>query len=498
MKNILCIFMGGDRNLADAFSAVKELTKNFIVKILVSKSATQIIGVEKIKSELKGCEIIVPNGEYIDPHKLSDWAEILVIPVLTLNGLSKIVNLMPDSLQINITIGCLEKGIPIIVSKDSIFCSCYSEPSINTPLYRKVEQNITELKSLGIIVSSGKMLVEDVFRQCGMNNDILKPSSAGKIFDDKRIINITSTTLGKNFVSKDFNVTIGTAGKVFSSSVNKFVGIISDICPAFKQGDILQSSECSSCGKCVENKKGSVQQVINAGADRIAAYDVKEVGKEIAPLIDHTLLKANATQEEIVKLCEEAKKHGFASVCVNPAYVSLCKQLLGNSQVKVCTVIGFPLGATTPTVKAIETKEAIANGADEVDMVINIGALKSGNYQLVFDDIKAVREASRGKILKVIIETAYLTKEEKIKACELSKEAGADFVKTSTGFGPSGATVEDIVLMRNVVGQKLGVKASGGIRSLDDALKMVKAGATRIGASASVAIVKGEIGKGKY
>jgi deoxyribose-phosphate aldolase len=487
--------MGGDRNLGDAFNAVKELNKNFVIKIFVSKSATQIIGTEKIKSELKGCEIIVPNGEYIDPHKLSNWADVLVIPVLTLNGLSKIVNLMPDSLQINIAIGCLEKGIPVIISKDSIFCSCYPEPVINSPLYRKVEQNIAELKSLGIIVSSGKKLVEDVLRQCGMGEDIIKPSSAGKIFDDKKIINITSTTLGKDFVSENVNVTIGSSGKIFTSPVNKFGGIISDICNAFKVGD---SVECSSCGKCVERKKGSVSQVISAGADRIAAYDIKEVGKEIAPLIDHTLLKANATQEEIVKLCEEAKKYGFASVCVNPAYVSLCKQLLGNSQVKVCTVIGFPLGATTPTVKAIETKEAIANGADEVDMVINIGALKSGNYKLVYDDIKSVRDASRGKILKVIIETAYLTKEEKIKACELSKEAGADFVKTSTGFGPSGATAEDIALMRAVVGPKLGVKASGGIRSLDDALKMVKAGATRVGASASVAIVKGEVGKGKY
>ncbi|MFQ3579368.1 MAG: deoxyribose-phosphate aldolase [Bacteroidales bacterium] len=498
MKNLLCIFMGGDRNLEEAFNAVRELTKIFVVKIFISKSATQIIGTEKIKSELKGCEVIVPNGEYIDVHKLSHWADVLVIPVLTLNGLSKIVNLMPDSLQINIAIGCLEKGIPVIVSRDSVFCSCYPEPSMNTSLYRKVEQNIAELKSLGITVSSGKNLVNDVLRQCGIRESVIKPSSAGKIFDDKKIINITSTTLGKNFASENVNVTIGSAGKVFASPVNKFGGIISDICNAFKIGDTVQSSECSSCGKCVERKKGSVAEVINSGADRIAAYDIKEVGKEIAPLIDHTLLKANATQEEIVKLCEEAKKYGFASVCVNPAYVNLCKQLLGNSQVKVCTVIGFPLGATTPTVKAIETKESIANGADEIDMVINIGALKSGNYQLVFDDIKSVRDASKGKILKVIIETAYLTKEEKIKACELAKEAGADFVKTSTGFGPSGATAEDIALMRSVVGPKLGVKASGGIRSLGDALKMVQAGATRIGASASVAIVKGDVGKGKY
>jgi deoxyribose-phosphate aldolase len=232
--------------------------------------------------------------------------------------------------------------------------------------------------------------------------------------------------------------------------------------------------------------------------DKISSFDTKNITKEIASLIDHTLLKANATKEEIVKLCEEAKEYGFASVCVNPVYVNLCKQLLKGTNVKVCTVVGFPLGATTSNVKAFEAKEAVANGADEIDMVINIGALKSGNYQLVLDDIKAVREATRGKILKVIIETAYLTKEEKIKACELAKQAGADFVKASTGFAPAGATVEDIALMKSVVGLKIGVKASGGIRTLEDALKMVKAGATRIGTSASVAIVKGEQAKTQY
>ncbi|MDI6757229.1 MAG: deoxyribose-phosphate aldolase [Endomicrobiia bacterium] len=220
---------------------------------------------------------------------------------------------------------------------------------------------------------------------------------------------------------------------------------------------------------------------------------------ELANYIDHTLLKANATQEEIGKLCEEAAKYKFVSVCVNPAYVAMSAQLLRGSGVKVCTVIGFPLGATTPTVKAIEARDAIANGAEEIDMVINVGALKSGNHQLVLDDIKAVREATRGKILKVILETAYLTKEEKIKACELSKAASADFVKTSTGFGPSGATVEDIRLMRETVGPAMGVKASGGIRSTADATAMVAAGATRVGASASVAIVMGkDAGAGKY
>ncbi|MDY0002964.1 MAG: deoxyribose-phosphate aldolase [Polyangia bacterium] len=217
-------------------------------------------------------------------------------------------------------------------------------------------------------------------------------------------------------------------------------------------------------------------------------------------MIDHTLLKADATEAEIRKLCAEAREHGFASVCVNPGWVGLSAELLAGSPVKVCTVIGFPLGATTPTAKAVETRDAIANGATEVDMVINVGALKSGNDDLVRRDIAAVVESARGQaITKVILETALLSREEKVKACLLAKMAGADFVKTSTGFSTGGATVEDIALMRETVGPEMGVKASGGIRSAEDAQAMIAAGATRIGASASVAIAKGtSAGKGAY
>ncbi|PIS47843.1 MAG: deoxyribose-phosphate aldolase [Elusimicrobia bacterium CG08_land_8_20_14_0_20_51_18] len=235
------------------------------------------------------------------------------------------------------------------------------------------------------------------------------------------------------------------------------------------------------------------------GADRISFCNPGSSSGQVAGMIDHTLLKANATQEEIGKLCQEARQYCFASVCVNPAYVALSARLLKGSPVKVCTVIGFPLGSTTPTIKAIEARDAMANGADEIDMVINIGALKSGNDHLVLEDIKAVREATRGKVLKVIIETAYLTKEEKIRACRLSKEANADFVKTSTGFGPTGATADDIRLMRETVGPAMGVKASGGIKDTKTAEEMIKAGATRLGTSASIAIVTGKGGGGgKY
>lgn len=220
----------------------------------------------------------------------------------------------------------------------------------------------------------------------------------------------------------------------------------------------------------------------------------------ISPLVDHTLLKADARKEDIIKLAEEAKTYGFASVCVNPAFVAAAYEVLKDTpEVKVCTVIGFPLGATTSAVKAYETTDAINNGATEVDMVINISALKDGNDDYVREDIAAVVNAAKGKALtKVIIETCLLTDEEKVRACELAVQAGADFVKTSTGFSTGGATKEDIALLHKTVGPDVGVKASGGVRSSEDALTMIQAGATRIGTSGGVAIAKGERSDSSY
>lgn len=220
---------------------------------------------------------------------------------------------------------------------------------------------------------------------------------------------------------------------------------------------------------------------------------------KIANMIDHTALKADTTKDVVEKLCQEAIEYQFASVCVNPTWVETAASLLKNSDVKVCTVIGFPLGANTPETKAFETKDAIEKGATEVDMVINIGALKDKNDDLVLRDIKAVIEAAKGKALtKVIIESSLLTEEEKVRACQLSVNAGADFVKTSTGFSTGGATVEDIELMRKTVGPNIGVKASGGVRDTEGAEALIKAGATRIGASSGVAIVKGEVSTSDY
>ncbi|AQS58760.1 deoxyribose-phosphate aldolase [Desulforamulus ferrireducens] len=215
---------------------------------------------------------------------------------------------------------------------------------------------------------------------------------------------------------------------------------------------------------------------------------------EIAKTIDHTLLKAVATGQDIIKLCQEAKEYGFASVCVNPTFVSLAAEQLKDSGIMVCTVVGFPLGCTTTATKVEETREAVNNGAQEIDMVINLGALKEGNDDLVCQDIaavvKAAQEANPSTAVKVIIETCYLTHEEKILACQLAKTAGAHFVKTSTGFGTGGATIEDVALMREVVGPAMGVKASGGIKTSADVLALLKAGANRIGASAGVKIMK--------
>ncbi|ELK45498.1 UNVERIFIED_CONTAM: deoxyribose-phosphate aldolase [Halobacillus marinus] len=221
--------------------------------------------------------------------------------------------------------------------------------------------------------------------------------------------------------------------------------------------------------------------------------------QNLAKMIDHTQLKPDTPKEKITQICEEAKENHFASVCVNPHWVEYCYSLLKDTDVKVCTVIGFPLGATSKETKAFETKQAIENGATEVDMVINIGELKSGNSALVQEDIEAVVNAAKDQALvKVIIETSLLTDEEKVTACKLAKAAEADYVKTSTGFSGGGATVEDISLMRKTVGPEMGVKASGGVRDYDGAKAMIEAGATRIGASAGISIINGGQGTSDY
>jgi deoxyribose-phosphate aldolase len=248
---------------------------------------------------------------------------------------------------------------------------------------------------------------------------------------------------------------------------------------------------CVSCGLCVDRRPDGVASIMASGASRVsAASGISAPRGGLAAAIDHTLLKPSATRREIEVLCDEAARYGFASVCVNPAYVPLCAERLRLTNVKVCTVVGFPLGANKPEVKAFEAERAVADGAREVDMVANVGALKSADLETVDRDIRGVVTAcGRTAVLKVIIEAALLTDDEKVAVCAIAKRAGADFVKTSTGFGPGGATAHDVRLMRSVVGSEMGVKAAGGIRDLATAREMIEAGADRIGASASVKIV---------
>jgi deoxyribose-phosphate aldolase len=249
--------------------------------------------------------------------------------------------------------------------------------------------------------------------------------------------------------------------------------------------------DCTGCYLCVTNNPSGVQNILKGGASRVSStIGVVNVPADVSQYIDHTLLKPDATQDQFEQLCDEAIKYNFYSVCVNSYWVPFCAKRLRGKGVAVCSVIGFPLGAMDGRSKAYEARNAIEHGASEIDMVVNVGELKSGNLDAVEKDIRAVRRACRGTtLLKVIIETCLLTDDEKVLACEISKKAGADYVKTSTGFAKGGATAHDIALMRRVVGPSMGVKASGGVRSFEDAKLMIESGATRIGASASVRIV---------
>jgi deoxyribose-phosphate aldolase len=269
--------------------------------------------------------------------------------------------------------------------------------------------------------------------------------------------------------------------------------VLARLAPQEKQTVGTQCTVCVACGQCVEKAPQAVEKIKNAGAARITSSPgVSRVAGDLAPLIDHTLLKPDASRDDIEKLCREARELGFASVCVNPCNVKMAASLLEGTATKVCSVVGFPLGAAKKEVKAYEARRAILDGAREIDMVMNIGALKSGDIRVVEEDMREVKETcGRSVPTKVILETALLEDEEKVTACEIAKKAGMDFVKTSTGFGPGGATVEDVRLMKSVVGERIGVKASGGIRDAETAQRMVEAGATRIGASASVKIVDG-------
>lgn len=359
---------------------------------------------------------------------------------VSVNTLAKMAQLIADTEPTIAVFFALKRGLPVRMVTDPL-----TDWHINPGITRKIESQVHEVASFGIqpITASG-------FDQM-LRSDGPPPTT---------------------------NFLVVGPGAVRSAN------------PGLPGND----TDCRSCGwagHCASLCNDRVSAVIDSGAARLATLPGVPRPKGGVPgMIDHTLLKPDATEDEIRKLCEEAATHQFMSVCVNPSWVHLSARLLKGTGVKVCTVVGFPLGATTSASKEAETRDAVRSGAEEIDMVINVGALKAGHYSLVLEDIKAVVRGAQGKLTKVILETALLTDDEKVKACELAKDAGADFVKTSTGFGPGGATVEDISLMRRTVGPRMGVKASGGVRDLTSAQAMIDAGATRIGASASVAIAQ--------
>jgi len=431
-QKALVLLTGGDRKLDQVLLQLERIAERSVATtVVLSPTAQQVVGVPAVRRAAPGAEVVT-EGEV---ERLLEGVGAIYMPNMSLNAASKIGRLAPDSLVSILAVQGLMRGLPMVAANDSLVPASVDAGRVPAGVRDILDKLLTNLKSMDVKICEIELLL-----------------GPGPVVD-------------------------GVTGEIKANPE----------CTMALNGD------CGACGLCVENSPKAVQAIVDSGADRIsAAPGSVPASGNMASYIDHTLLKADATEAEIRKLCEEAREHVFASVCINPGWVSLAAQMLAGSPVKVCTVIGFPLGATTPTAKAIETRDAIANGANEIDMVINVGALKSGDDELVRRDIEGVVQAAKGQALvKVILETALLSREEKVKASLLAKMAGADFVKTSTGFSTGGATVEDIALMRQTVGPDMGVKASGGIRDRETADAMIAAGATRIGASASVAIATG-------
>ncbi len=474
-EGVLAILTAGDGKLDEVYRQLSELSeKGRGLSLYLSPSARKVLDLGALRQACPSATML-PDEVTFQMRDLVEAAQALVFPNLTLSTASKIAHLDGDSAASLLAIFALMRAKPVFACTDSVFGIRPDYPGVPAGFKSKVDEIVSALQGLGVQVVGLERLADSV----ASGRAVAAVNGAGG---------------GSGLQSAPRADTGAPTGSFVDASGVLRTPMATGPC----EGD---PDKCTGCGQCAEKNEPAVRTLASSGADRIgASLGTKVLDKSIARLIDHTLLKPDATEQDIIKLCQEARQFSFASVCINPSYVPLAAKQLEGSPVKVCTVIGFPLGATTPTTKAIETRDAIANGANEIDMVINVGALKSANDDLVRRDIEAVVGAAKGQALvKVILETALLSKEEIVKACLLAKMAGADFVKTSTGFGPGGAKVEDVALMRQTVGSEMGVKASGGIRDLETAQAMVEAGATRIGASASVAIAKGEsAGPGTY
>lgn len=361
------------------------------------------------------------------------------------------------------------------------------------------EHNNANVLTLGaglIAFDLAKQIVDTfISTECTVERHLQRVAMIDKL-DDKQSLS-GDTNIQNNAGNKEDSLI-----ELTSKDISRIADRISQMV-VLPESQISTAASCTcnsemvcTCGMCIEKKPDTFRKFIDFGVDRLGIEEGTGgecIPEDIARCIDHTILKPDATEDDIIKLCAEAREFQFASVCVSPSYVPLAARELAGSPVKVCTVVGFPSGAHMPEIKAMEARRAIREGAKEIDMVINIGALKSGNDELVYRDIRTVVETCNdgSAISKIIIEAALLTEDEKVRACTIAKQAKANYVKTSTGFGPGGATAEDVVLMSKIVGQAgLGVKAAGGIKSYDDAQKMIEAGATRLGASAGIKILQ--------
>jgi deoxyribose-phosphate aldolase len=490
-KHALVVLCGIPQRFDRAFSIISNMSSAGIsMDILLTSSGSRLFDVNKLKS-IPSVRNVFLETDFFSISDTVASADFICCPLLSLPMAAKMAGFITDNRATCVMIEALGTGKPVFAETETINWFI-SNPGCQPAFRSRASQLIEELRGLGV-----RFIPIDSM-----------PSKISSFMPDR----ITQALPGsyapmrpayQTGLQSNMQTGLAPQGQASQGMVRTFNQTGYNLPPhvleasreaakSFTASDICPFPECIGCGMCIVQNRSSVDAILDAGAQRIGAHKgILSPNQQIAGMIDHTLLKPEATADEVRELCTEAREHIFASVCVNPSYVELAARLLAGSPVKVCTVIGFPLGSTTTGTKAFETREAIMKGADEIDMVINVGALKAGNYKLVEDDIRTVKAACGDKILKVILETSLLTDEEKVKACTLCKTAGADYVKTATGFGPGGATVGDIKLMRSTVGPYMGVKASGGVRDFETAEAMVNAGATRIGASASVKIVSG-------
>lgn len=461
---LLAVLTGGPAGIDEAVSQLQEARSRFgSLTVYLTRCADGRVG-DEITRRIRPDSVLRESaGAGVDQALATAGA--VVYPVCTMTTAAKIGLLIADNPASAIAIAALVRRIPVAVATNSMLASISRGDHLPPEFASVGAEHVQRLQRVGV-------------RTC----DIRELSSACSGASAASAAAPAAASCSRPQAS---------AGSWAPSAAVECAPVIENL------GEFIASAlaDDPSCAPCAAKVRTAIEQCFEAGACRVGtsgSADSSHGGNKVAGMIDHTLLKATATPAEIEKLCAEAREYKFKSVCVNPGNVALCKRLLKGSGVLVCTVVGFPLGATTTSAKAAETRDAVADGADEIDMVINIGALKAGEYDKVKHDIEAVVEAAKGRTVKVIFETHLLTEEEKVISCQLSKAGGAHFVKTSTGFSGGGATAEDIALMRKVVGPGFGVKASGGVRTAEDARKMIEAGANRIGASASISIATGK------